>query len=547
MSEGKLDRLAMKAEEEVQRSIQRAMAKFNIPVYVFRGVNTNDAVGKFLQSFDIKMSKLKGFKPGEKKNRSLECEHDIGALALLPTGPLASFVQVVIPVNSHYMYFLQVKTNESDTPWDPKPESDQKVEGSSSRKLYSDALDQLDRDVLRFLELVPDIQMATVKIATNVAFPLAPASSERALTKDDFSPDNAAGLLEKLGVPRECLQDPRGPPSRRADDEETYKKMICRYLGAHSQIPAKISMEKGLRSLNLAVRSTEAGLGVEATASTFDREEVDNMRKAVAKDKRMREIRSATEIHKFGKKFQDKNIDIPLNDLKADKDRFLKQVSTNTFPLYGLPVIKAVLKAVDEEVAHQGSQAIISGLVKEKYVFFDENGIPLDHRKKVDEHIQGCTDCSEVQKIKDKVIPPASATPVQNPEDIELGVQSNGTIPAHGILLQIPEDVEPEVLLFADNRHQGFAEAHRRVKTWVDLPDLKRKVHTINIYEVPIHVNFQIREHTAVCPACGARTAHLLLSAQQRRAISRRHHLKFITGHYGSGKVYIIILACISS
>ena len=65
------------------------------------------------------------------------------------------------------MYFLQVKTNESDTPWDPKPESDQKVEGSSSRKLYSDALDQLDRDVLRFLELVPDIQMATVKIATN--------------------------------------------------------------------------------------------------------------------------------------------------------------------------------------------------------------------------------------------------------------------------------------------------------------------------------------------------------------------------------------------
>ena len=87
-------RLAMKAEEEVQRSIQRAMAKFNIPVYVFRGVNTNDAVGKFLKSFDIKMSKLKGFKPGEKKNRSLECEHDIGALALLPTGPLASFVQV---------------------------------------------------------------------------------------------------------------------------------------------------------------------------------------------------------------------------------------------------------------------------------------------------------------------------------------------------------------------------------------------------------------------------------------------------------------------
>ena len=63
-----------------------------------------------------------------------------------------------------------MKTNESDTPWDPKPELDQKDDG----KLHKAGLDQLDRDVLRFLELVPDIQMAKVKIATNVAFPLAP-------------------------------------------------------------------------------------------------------------------------------------------------------------------------------------------------------------------------------------------------------------------------------------------------------------------------------------------------------------------------------------
>ena len=29
------------------------------------------------------------------------------------------------------------------------------------------------------------------------------------------------------------------------------------------------------------------------------------------------------------------------------------------------------------------------------------------------------------------------------------------------------------------------------------------------------------------------------LTVQQREAISRRHHLKFITGHYGSGKVEV--------
>ena len=96
-------RVAMKAEEEVQRSIQRAMAKFKIPVHIFRGVNTYDQVGRLLKSFDIPMSRLKRFKPGETEKHSLECEHDVGAMALLPTGPLVSFTQVgfLSLANSH--------------------------------------------------------------------------------------------------------------------------------------------------------------------------------------------------------------------------------------------------------------------------------------------------------------------------------------------------------------------------------------------------------------------------------------------------------------
>ena len=34
-------------------------------------------------------------------------------------------------------------------------------------------------------------------------------------------------------------------------------------------------------------------------------------------------------------------------------------------------------------------------LNKEKYVFFDENGIPLDQKTTVDEHVQECTECSD--------------------------------------------------------------------------------------------------------------------------------------------------------
>ena len=93
-------------------------------------------------------------------------------------------------------------------------------------------------------------------------------------------------------------------------------------------------------------------------------------------------------------------------------------------------------------------------LNKEKYVFYDENGIPLVLNTTVDEHVRGCKDCSDVQKIKDKV-PPAAAS-------------------EH--LLQIPLDLEQEVLHFADRRHQGFAEAYKRVKTWADFPDFKTKV-----------------------------------------------------------------------
>ena len=57
-------RVAMRAEYDVQRSIKRAMEEFNIPVYIFRGVNTYDDVGRFLESFGLKMSKLKAFKSG---------------------------------------------------------------------------------------------------------------------------------------------------------------------------------------------------------------------------------------------------------------------------------------------------------------------------------------------------------------------------------------------------------------------------------------------------------------------------------------------------
>ena len=340
-----------------------------------------------------------------------------------------------------------MKTNEDSVPWDPEQE-DQRVDGRNLKA----GVDQLERDTLRFLELIPDVKMADVRITTNVAFPFAQESSDRALTNEDFKPENARRLLEKLGVPKEFLKLPqRSTEKPTAESEETFKKIICRYLGAHANVPTKVSMTEGLETLELAVKGTEGGF----TADSLPRkeQEVENMRKAVAKDPWMKEIRRAVLIPKFGKKFQEQNPNIPLKDLKNDKDRFLKQLSTKSFPLFGLPVMKAVIRAADNNVTHQGSEAITKVLAKEKYLFYDQNGEPLDVRTKVDEYVQDCSDCSAIKEIRNRVPGPSA-----------------------GRLLQIPKVLEEEVLLFADRKHKGFAEAYSRVKSWADFPDFKRKV-----------------------------------------------------------------------
>ena len=80
---------------------------------------------------------------------------------------------------------MQVKTNEDSVPWDPEQE-DQRVDGRNLKA----GIDQLERDTLRFLELIPDVKMANVRIATNVAFPLTQESTDRALTSEDFKPEH---------------------------------------------------------------------------------------------------------------------------------------------------------------------------------------------------------------------------------------------------------------------------------------------------------------------------------------------------------------------
>ena len=89
-------RVAMMAKHKVQRSIERVMKEYDIPALVLRGVSTYSDIAKEL---GIKVSRLRAFNCNCRKNKltctcTLECEHDIVTIALLPAGPLLCFNQV---------------------------------------------------------------------------------------------------------------------------------------------------------------------------------------------------------------------------------------------------------------------------------------------------------------------------------------------------------------------------------------------------------------------------------------------------------------------
>ena len=118
-----------------------------------------------------------------------------------------------------------MKTRESKILWQPEEK-----EQNPDKANVSVGNEQLRRDALRFLEIVPELKMAGhVDIHLKLAFPLA-LSSERGdiLTQTDFQEGNEEQLLEALGIP---IRKPGEQASVKAQND--YKKIACRYLGAH--------------------------------------------------------------------------------------------------------------------------------------------------------------------------------------------------------------------------------------------------------------------------------------------------------------------------
>ena len=295
--------------------------------------------------------------------------------------------------------------------------------------------------------MVPDVKMRDVKIHYNLAFPLAQGSiKEGVLTKEYFEDDHQEDLLKALGLlPDEESSQPT--PAM----QDTYKRLVCRYLGPHSQVPSKSASEsfrRGLSTLQLAQRGTEGCLEAQTTVSEAQTTESEaqvskaketavkvlphNEKKAVYSNRLMRQIRSAKENKNFLVKFQKENPNIQLKDIKVGRNRYLIHVPSGKIPLFGSEVLKAVVEAIDEELAHQGEQVIIDTLNRKRYILFDDKEDMFNISKIemfVRDHVDSCCDCKEVKSIKDLISP------------------------NQGTLLSIPDDVVPRVLAYADRKH----------------------------------------------------------------------------------------------
>lgn len=148
----------------------------------------------------------------------------------------------------------QVKTSEYSTPWEPN-EEDQ----FTSKQSTSIAKDQLQRDLLRLLELFSEQELSSgVNINLRVAYPTVRESStnDLILTKEDFDGPGDK-LLDKLG-----LNFSPSEPATLSEEEIKYlfQTIVARYIGVKSCVPLKNcseALEHGQDRINLEIKSVD--------------------------------------------------------------------------------------------------------------------------------------------------------------------------------------------------------------------------------------------------------------------------------------------------
>ena len=211
-----------------------------VPAAAFLGVETYSKIGRNVENDLFVFSKPKQIF-GTKKDASKEVETDLMLLTMLKSKLL--------------LIFVEVKMSEFQVPWEENPE-DQNV------SLFSEAKVQLKKDVIRCMELFPDVKLSgKLDILCYAAFPNferdEKINKDRSLilTKQDI--ENSSILYNKLHAERSGELKPT------ESVRELYKFIFGRYIGPISTIPNKSManlISKSEKVLSISVASTDTAL-----------------------------------------------------------------------------------------------------------------------------------------------------------------------------------------------------------------------------------------------------------------------------------------------
>ena len=306
-----------------------------------------------------------------------------------------------------------------------------------------EAMDQMQRDVLRFSEMLPDVDLRNkVSFKCFAAFPLfsgeVPSDHKqncKVLLRLDF--ESIDTLYSKL------FSQPHGTLS--LDSENLFKTIVGRYIGLHSTIPLKTCSEEFSEGERLSRMNRATIDGALENISSMDDNEnisINTVRGKLAE----RNVLGAIQNSSYRKtKFKDEYKSYPLDkkgdlDFKESKkeERYpLKRKSSEAFVLIGRGSIKALLQVEDSRIGHKGFPAVIEKLGKEKIEIFElleEKGLKtFEFVNKDDwiERLEKYFDCKECQ------------------------VKNRTQLIGDKLRLTDPENIQ-EVLVYGDQSHTGI-------------------------------------------------------------------------------------------
>ena len=312
---------------------------------------------------------------------------------------------------------------------------------------------QLEKDIIRFLELNQDLKVAgKIDFTCLAAFPSAENTEgsnkdmSNILTKVDM--ENADKFLDKIGIKK-----PVRNQRTHLDSEvlrEVFQHIICRYAGSLSAVPLKSlveSLHAGKDALDENIRKTETALRLQienntATAikSETDESRNESLKKSLSKLEINQKILDALKKPNFKETFKKDYPGIQIDDLKNfyDDNNFeylVEWKKSKCHPIFGIESIQTVLQHFDKITNHQGLLEIITVLKREKievYVQSEEKIFEeLKWEKLMGKHFH-CELCNLVERLK-----------------------ANGRKERRKVFLERKEDIDAAIN-FGDQKHSGY-------------------------------------------------------------------------------------------